>query len=131
MPFTIEQYYTREQIRAELHGEIQSYLPQHAGRIVAGCFGRKLNPDAPLQVQAGREPKVVRKAEMLAAQADRCIPVFLKGTPDRPYKATWQYKGVFELWALVDDAAALAIAETRSGRHGLLAYLLLFRASKG
>lgn len=127
MRFVVEQYYKREEIQAELHGEIQSYLPQHGGHIVAGCFGRKLNPGAPREVQAGKEPKVARKAAMLAAQANKCIPIFLKGTPERPYKAVWQYKGEFEIWALIDDAAALAAAETRSGRKGLLSYLLLFR----
>ena len=76
MPFTVGQYYTRDQIQTELGGEIQSYLPQRHGRIVAGCFGRKLNPDAPLEVQAGKMPKVIKKAQVLAAQADKRIPIF-------------------------------------------------------
>ncbi|MEA2604256.1 MAG: hypothetical protein QOF89_5248 [Acidobacteriota bacterium] len=128
MEFIVGHFYKREQIQSELGGEIQSYLPQRDKRIVAGCFGRRLNPDAPLEVQAGSEPKVVQKAEMLAAQADKRIPVFLKGKPERPCAATWQYQGVYELCELVDNDAALKIAETRSGRHGDLSYLLRFRA---
>jgi hypothetical protein len=42
MPFIVGQYYKRELIQAELDGEIQSYLPQRGGRVVAGCFGRKM-----------------------------------------------------------------------------------------
>lgn len=131
MPFTVRQYYAREQIQTELGGEIQSYLPQRDGCIVAGCFGRKLNPDAPLEVQVGREPKVVRKAETLAAQADKRIRVFLKGTPEHPYAATWQYQGIYEFCELVDDATTLKMAENRSGRHGKLSCLLRFRVIEG
>jgi|GEM_PF-2231541 len=131
MLFNVGQYYTREQIRTELRGEIQSYLPQHNGRIVAGCFGRKLNPEAPREVQAGKEQKVMRKAETLAAQADKRIPLFLKGTPERPQAAIWQYQGVYELCELVDDHAALEAAATHSGRRGLLSYLLHFRSVEG
>ena len=128
MAFIVGHFYKREQIQSELGGEVQSYLPQRDKRIVAGCFLCKLNPDAPLEIQAGSKPKVVQKAEMLAAQADQRIPVFLKGKPDRPYAATWQYQGIYELCELIDDATALEIAEARSGRHGDLSYLLRFRA---
>ena len=129
MQFSVRQYYTREEIRAELRGEIQSYLPQHGGHISCRLFwAQSLNPDAPLEVQAGKEPKVVRKAETLAAQSNKRIPIFLKGTPERPRSPIWQYQGEYELCELVDDAAVLEIAGTHSGRRGLLSYLLRFRS---
>ncbi len=130
MPFEIGEYYSREQIQKELGGEIQSYLPQSKGRIVAGCFGRKLNPKAPLEVQAGNLPKVTKKAETLAAQTNRCIPVFLKGTASQTYLAIWHYQGLYELSELVADATLIADAEQRSGRKGMLSYLLRFREVK-
>jgi hypothetical protein len=127
MDYIVGNFYTRNEIQTDLGGEIQSYLPQRAKRIVAGCFRRDHNPYAPLEVQAGSEPKVVRKAETLAAQADKRIPVFVKergkGTPP----AVWEYKGIYEFYEVVDDAAALASAEADSERHGELSCLLRFR----
>lgn len=127
MKYIVDEFYTRAAIQADLGGEIQSYLPQRANRIVAGCFGCSLNPKAPLEVQAGNEPKVVRKAKTLEAQVDKRIPVFLKERGKGRPPAVWRYKGIYELCEIVDDAAVLASAAAVSKRHGELSYLLRFR----
>jgi hypothetical protein len=36
--------YTRAEIQHRVGGELQTYLPQKYGRILAGCFSKKLNP---------------------------------------------------------------------------------------
>jgi hypothetical protein len=59
-------------------GEIQTYLPQKNGIILAGCFTiDKMNPGAPERVQVGDLPKVTAKALLLSHQPDTAFPVFL------------------------------------------------------
>ncbi len=70
MKFEVGKSYSRDLIQIELRGEIQSYLTQFKGKIVAGCFVRKMNPDAPDEIQVGKEPKVTSKAELFSKQSE-------------------------------------------------------------
>ena len=79
MGFSMGEFYARAAIREALGGgEPRTYLPQHDRRIIAGCFGRKRNPDAPEEIQVGKGPQNIKKAELLAQQPEQRIPVFVK-----------------------------------------------------
>jgi hypothetical protein len=83
--------YTRRQIHQAVGGgDLQSYLPQKNGRILAGCFIPKLNQRAPQEVDAGDAPDVIRKAKAVAADRST-IPVFLKRRTDQ-----WEYRGIYK-----------------------------------
>ena len=123
--FTIGEYYTRRDIHNAFGGEIQSYLPQRDKQIVAGCFGQRMNPDAPKEVQVGIKPKVVRKAEMLAEQAEMSLPVFIKDPERGESRAIWRYEGRYRFVDLVDNKASISKAAKRSERSKKdLTYLL-------
>ena len=122
--FKIGHYYTRKEIYDVCGGEIQSYLPQVNGKIVCGCFTRKYNPNTPNEVFVGKPPKVQKKAKMLSQQGNS-IPVFIKDTSlVGKQKEIWEYFGLYNCTALLDDKKTLLDAERRSGRHGELAYVL-------
>lgn len=94
MPFVVGEAYTRDQIYAEFKGEKQSFLPQHDGRIVCGCFRTDFNPDAPRVVLVSSsedDGNVLKKAKLLVAQGGT-IPVFLKSAHNE-----WTYRGIFRL----------------------------------
>ena len=54
-------------------------------------FTKTMNPDAPECILVGNSPRILGKAEKLAAQGGD-IPVFLKLATNQ-----WEYKGRFEL----------------------------------
>ncbi|MCK9589354.1 MAG: HNH endonuclease [Terrimicrobiaceae bacterium] len=67
---------------AEIHssiggGNVQSYLPQRDGKILCGKFDRAKNIQAPIEIDVGGKPKVVKGA-LLLSKAEYSIPVFLK-----------------------------------------------------
>lgn len=127
---TIGEYYTRRDVHNTFGGEIQSYLPQRDKQIVAGCFGQRMNPDAPKDVQVGIKPKVVRKAEMLAEQAEMGLPVFIKDPKRGEGRSIWRYEGRYRFVDLVDDKASISKAAKKSGRNKEdLAYLLRLEPS--
>lgn len=127
MKYQVGNRYSRDQIQRTLGGEIQSYLPQYDGRIVAGCFTRKMNPDAPIEIQVGNAPKVVGKAELFSKQNDSRIPVFLKGRRVGDTDKVWEYQGHYEFLELIDDKNVIAQAERKSGRYNEIAYILRLR----
>jgi hypothetical protein len=127
MKFLIGNRYSRDRIQRALGGEIQSYLPQYGGKIVAGCFTRKMNPDAPIEVQVGDAPKVVTKAELFSKQRDSRIPVFLKGRRVGDTDKVWEYQGLYEFLELIDDQKVIDQAEGKSGRYREVAYILRLR----
>ena len=117
-------WYTRQEIHDLCGGEIQSYLPQVKGKIVCGCFTRKYNPHTPDEIFVGKSPRVVKKVEMLSHQGGS-IPVFVKDTSlVGKRKEIWEYFGLYEFKALLNDPETLIDAERRSGRHGELTYVL-------
>lgn len=124
MNFIIGELYTRREICDALGGEMQTYLPQNDGIIVAGCFRSTMNPDVPKEVQVGNAPKVMKKAQILSKQDDKRIPVFIKQMKMKGTGRIWKYAGVYEFDGLFDDEDILTEAEEKSERYGELAYVL-------
>ena len=122
MTFIVGTCYTRDDIHKALGGETEHYLPQSGGRIVAGCFDPRKNPDAPQEVQVGHGPRRERKARLLAEQEIRRIPVFLKRGSNE-----WQYQGEYEFVGLSISSEEIEAAEAKSGRHGEIVCLLRLR----
>ena len=85
--------YTHDFICTTFGGDAKSgtYLPQSKQTILCGCFTKTMNPDAPECILVGNSPRILGKAEKLAAQGGD-IPVFLKLATNQ-----WEYKGRFEL----------------------------------
>ncbi len=127
MKFAVGEHYSHKEIREALGGgEPQTYLPQIKGqnRIAAGLFRRKSNPGAPREIQVGTGPQNVKKAELLAEQDDRSIPVFIKREDLKGTDRVWQHYGEYKFIELLDDKQTLSKAEEKSGRHGKLTYVL-------
>ena len=60
--------YTRTQIHEEVGVERVSYLPQHDGKIVCGCFSTVDNLEAPTVILVGggdESGKIVKKTKLL------------------------------------------------------------------
>ena len=125
MKFMSADSYTRDQIHAELSGEKVSYLPQHGGRIVCGCFSQESNPEAPYEIlvggmdEEGSEGPILREARMLSRQ-EGSIPVFLKQAPN-----AWIFDGHFRVKGVVEDRESLERKQRRAGRTGVALALLL------
>jgi hypothetical protein len=103
-------------------GEIQTYLPQRNGIILAGCFTiDKMNPSAPEEVQAGNLPKVAAKALLLSRQPNTKFPVFLK---QKRSNRDYYFEGNFKFKSISNSRAVIAAAESRSGRHGELSSVI-------
>ncbi|MCL2895337.1 hypothetical protein [Brenneria tiliae] len=119
--FSIHEQYTRTQIQKEVGGELQTYLPQRKGIILAGCFNKELNPDCPHEVQAGKGVRVTEKAKLLISQPDTVFPVFVK---DRRNNRKYKFVGHFRCISGSNDPEIIKAAEQRSGRTGKLSYVL-------
>lgn len=118
--FNKERVYSRTEIQNLVGGEIQTYLPQRNKRILAGCFNQELNPDCPLQIQAGSAGKVISKAELIISQPENEFPVFIK--PNGKSKG-YRYIGVFKCIGGTNTPEILREAEQKSGRFGQLSYV--------
>lgn len=123
MLFEVGRIYTRHQIHVALGGELQTYLPQHGGKIVCGCFQPDLDPEAPHEILVADTPKVRQKAEMLCQQGGS-IPVFLKVNRNR-----WEYRGLFQVKKLSLDPLEIIHKAQKLGRNYIAAVLYLECAS--
>lgn len=113
--------YTRAQISKVLGGGVQDYLPHVGGQVVAGCFKKKVNPDAPTTVLPGTGVEIERWAEVFAAQSHP-IPVFVKYKPN-----VWTYFGQFRCVNLDRDPARIESQKRRTGREDITMILTLER----
>lgn len=121
--FEIGRWYSAKDIAAVVGGELQTYLPQREGQIVAGRFNKQMNPEAPERVYPANLPRVLDKAELLVAQGSP-VPIFMKDRKsDRGFKYVGRFKGV----ALRRDQASIEAAQRRSGRGDLAGVLELER----
>jgi hypothetical protein len=118
--YDVSKKYTRTEIMGLVGGEIQTYLPQKEGIILAGCFNLELNPDCPIQIQAGNAEKVKKKAELLIGQPDTVFPVFVKETQK---DSLYRYIGLFRCISGTSESSILSEAEAKSGRYGKLSYV--------
>lgn len=121
--FTVGKQYSVKEIAAVLGGELQTYLPQKSGRIVAGRFNKQMNPEAPEKVYPARSPRVVEKADLFVEQRSP-VPVFLK---DKKSSAGFQYLGQYRATIFRKDSESIKAAEQRSGRNNLAGILELER----
>jgi hypothetical protein len=102
--------YSRAEIHAELGGNARSFLPTVDGVVVAGCFRRDLNPDAPEVVLPGNGPTMMQSAAALAASG-HSIPVFLFGeTKD------WRFIGHYRVTQCSADPAEIEIHAAQARR---------------
>ncbi len=113
--------YTRNEIHDLLGGGIQGYLPHKDGKVVAGCFGLKRNPEAPDVVLVGSGPETVRWAKVLCEQ-EYPVPVFAKQQPNE-----WKYVGEYKVKDWTEDPADLQEYGERAGRTGITRVLFLTR----
>jgi hypothetical protein len=95
------QFLTRRDIAALFGGNTRTYLPQTAGRIVAGCFDPKMNPRVPHEVLVGTGRLAHAAARRLVEQ-DEAVPVFIRRAPAR-----WEYAGAFKAVAFSDRPAVV------------------------
>lgn len=124
MTFNKNKDYKRSDIQKILGGELQSYLPQKNRIILAACLSIESNPDAPIEVQVGNAPKVIKKAELLSKQPKTNFPVFLKNRrADKNYK----FIGYYRFESLINTKKIIKKAEKKSGRYDELAYVLLLK----
>jgi hypothetical protein len=105
--------YSRREIHAALGGDVQSYLPHVAGRVVAACLKPETDPDAPDVILVGRGEWIERSADMLVAEGG-AVPTFIKRGPGR-----WEYVGDYRAVGAFRDPADIAPHARRSGRRDI------------
>jgi len=108
--FQRDRGYSRAEIHAELGGSVQSYLPTVDGVVVAGCFRKDTNPDAPTVVLPGNGPVIKSSAESFAASR-RAVPVFIKQSV-----GDWRFVGDYRVSRLSRDRAEIKVHAKRAGR---------------
>jgi hypothetical protein len=110
--------YTREEIREAVGGgDLQSYLPHKAGRVLCGCFKPEINARAPFEVEVGNLPDVIKYARVLVKDGT-VIPVFLKQST-----GAWRFEGRFRPVSLSESQADLFPAKPRRADAVAVIYL--------
>jgi hypothetical protein len=123
--FKVGQSYTRDDIHDALGGSRQSYLPTVNGRVVCGAFTRRLNPEVPNVVLAGKGPTIEHSAEIFAAQSDP-VPVFVKQQIN-----AWEYLGNYRVLRLSSDPIVIAERARAAGRQGEVSLVLFLQRVGG
>jgi hypothetical protein len=113
--------YSRAAIQRMLGGCLQEYLPHVDGRVVAGCFGTDLNPQAPNVILPGTGPEIERWARVFAEQTTT-VPVFIKQRSNE-----WYCMGEFRCVRLADDDATVRDHAQRAKRTDVTMVLFLER----
>lgn len=112
--------YTHDFICKTFGGDARSgtYLPQSQQTILCGRFTHEKNPEeAPDIVLVGRGPRIMMKAERLAAQGG-AIPIFMKQGTNQ-----WRYKGKYELIKFSKDPTDFESKAIAAGRNDVAAAL--------
>ena len=116
--------YSRADIQRGLGGGVQDYLPHTDGVVVAGCFDKVLNPQAPNVILPGTGPEIERWGRVFATQAEP-VPVFIKERSN-----VWHCMGDFRCVRFADDELTVADHAARARRTDVTMVLFLER-SKG
>jgi hypothetical protein len=116
--------YSRAAIQRMLGGGLQDYLPHIDGRIVAGCFSKDLNPQAPNVVLPGTGPEIERWGRVFAEQKT-AVPVFIKQRSNE-----WYCMGDFRCVRIADDAATIQQHAQRADRSDVTMVLFLERVKR-
>lgn len=105
-------------------GEVKGgiFLPTREGRIVCGCITTEMNPEAPECVLIGDKPRVVTRAEKMAAQGGT-IPMFVKRGINQ-----WEYRGMYDFVRLSRDPNEFSQLAAEAERADVVA-ALYFRRS--
>jgi hypothetical protein len=120
--FQLKRSYSRREIHNALGGgSVQSYLPTVNGRVVAGCFKTKLNPEAPYRIFAGAGPIIRSSAHIAAAQREP-FPVFIK-QGNKQFEFIGNYRGA----GIDESATTIRDANRDSRRTNVTAVLTLER----
>ncbi len=122
--FKRQRTYTREQIHSALGGDLQSYLPVSGDLVVAGCFRKDRNPDAPEVILPGTGPQIEGRAERLATQVE-AIPVFLKEGASQ-----WRYVGDYRCVGLSRDPREIEAYARKAVRDDVTCVLRLERVKR-
>ena len=119
----VGQIYTHDFICKAFGGDTKSgsYLPQSQQTILCGCFTTSMNPEAPECVLVGNGPRILGKAEKLAAQGGS-IPVFLKLETNQ-----WEYKGQYELLSFSKNSSDFEAKAVAADRNDVAAALFFRR----
>jgi len=111
--------YTHDFICKTFGGDAKSgtYLPQSQQTILCGCFTNTMNPEAPDIVLVGGGPRIMMKAEKLAAQGGT-IPIFMKQGTNQ-----WKYMGKYELIKFSKDSTDFESKAIAADRNDVAAAL--------
>jgi hypothetical protein len=112
--FQLGSVYTRQQIHDRVGGNLQSFLPDKDGRVVAACLRLDRNPDAPGVILAGEGEGIERAAELLAGQRES-LPTFLKRRIGE-----WEYVGQFVVQRCSHDPEEISAHSRASGRSDII-----------
>ena len=85
--FKVGNFYTRDEIHAEVGGSKQAYIPTLNCSVVAVCVKRDLNPRAPRELLCGVGPVIAKTGAWLALTKGK-VPVFVKQSVNN-----WKYMG--------------------------------------
>ena len=113
--------YSRATIQRVLGGGVQDYLPHADGKVVAGCFSKDLNPQAPNVILPGTGPEIERWARVFAEQRTP-VPVFIKQRSNE-----WYCMGNFRCVRLADDDITIREHSARADRDDVTMVLFLER----
>jgi hypothetical protein len=117
--------YSRAAIQRALGGGLQDYLPHVNGEVVAGCFSKDLNPQAPNVILPETGPEIERWARVFAEQKT-AVPVFIKQRSNE-----WYCMGKFRCVRIADDAATVCDHARRAQRDDVTMVLFLERVKDG
>lgn len=117
--------YTRAAIQRVLGGGLQDYLPHADGKVVAGCFSKELNPQAPNVILPGTGPEIERWARVFAEQRT-AVPVFIKQRSNE-----WYCMGAFRCIRLADDSPTIEEYASKANRSDVTMVLFLEREKYG
>src|SRR5689334_11067655 len=123
--FTRGKVYTRAAIQRVLGGGLQDYLPHVDGKVVAGCFSKGLNPQAPNVILPGTGPEIERWARVFAEQRT-AVPVFIKQRSNE-----WYCMGAFRCVRLADDPRTVEEHASKANRSDVTTVLFLERERDG
>jgi hypothetical protein len=113
--------YSRAQIQRGLGGGLQDYLPHVDGEVVAGCFSKDLNPQAPNVILPGTGPEIERWGRAFAEQKT-AVPVFIKQRSNE-----WYCMGEFRCVRIADDDDTVRAHAERARRVDVTMVLFLER----
>lgn len=113
--------YSRNEIAAEIGGQLQSFLATRNGEVVGIFANPQLNPDAPNTILCSNKPNTAKYSEWLCNQSTPAH-LFLKIRPNE-----WRFEGLFSVTRESTDADELEKHRQLAGRSDQLSRVLTLR----